>query len=625
VTAGRLRAWLGIAVTSAGALAPAAPAAADISLSATRDAKFPERAYVITLPEKSRLAKGQVTVRENGGPVEGLRVSAVGAARRAKLGVVLAIDASTSVRGGAYESAFEAARAFARERVGRQPLALVTFSNSPSTVMPFTAEESRIDEVLGNPGIPSGGTHMYDAALRSIELVKGARLPGGYVVVLSDGADHGSAAGIDDVVHAARAANVRIYTVGLESDRFDPEALAALAEGGGGTYWQATSVDELEEVYRVLGAQISNAHQLTYRSLVRPNRNVDVDVTVAGLGSASASYRSPKLSVDGSTGTADGGVDWGSPLVLALAIALVVGLLLAATVIVARGRRLSARDRVAQFVSPVDADGPAPTLSGRLAAGAERSLGGSGWWERFAAEMDVGGVRQSPGHVVIGAIVLAASLLLVGGSASGSGAVGLALALTVFVGVWAVVHRRAQKQRRLFADQLADHLAVVGGSLRVGHSLPAALSSTLDEAPEPARREFERVMTDEKLGKPLEDALEEAAQRMRNRELEHVALLAKLQREVGADAAEMVDQVVATVRERQELRRAVRTLTAQGRFSQLILSALPIASLAFLTLTYRDYVDPLYETSVGRIILGASAVMVVAGSLIIRRIVTFKV
>jgi tight adherence protein B len=165
----------------------------------------------------------------------------------------------------------------------------------------------------------------------------------------------------------------------------------------------------------------------------------------------------------------------------------------------------------------------------------------------------------------------------------------------------------------------------VGGSLRVGHSLTGALTSALDEAPDPARREFARAVQDERLGMPLEEALELVSERMDNREVEHISLLAKLQREAGADAGEMVDQVVSTVRERQELRRMVRTLTAQGRFSQLVLTLMPIGSLLFLTVAYNDYVYPLYHTSAGHIVLGLAAVLLLCGALAIRKIVTFKV
>jgi tight adherence protein B len=295
-----------------------------------------------------------------------------------------------------------------------------------------------------------------------------------------------------------------------------------------------------------------------------------------------------------------------------------------AFILVLRGPRRGTRERVAEFVAPT---GPTeqPTLTGRLAQGAERSLAQTSWWGGFATEVDVAGIRRAPGQVVVIALGIALSLAFLSASVTGTGLVGVACLLIAPIAVWAFIHARAQRERKLFGDQLAAHLAVVGGSLRVGHSLPTALTAALDDAPDPARREFARAVSDERLGRPLEDALEEVCDRMDNRDVEHVSLLARLQREAGADAAEMIDQVVATVRERQELRRTVRTLTAQGRLAQLILSVLPPAALLLLSVTNPPYVEPLFETNIGHVVLATSAVLVVLGSLVIQRIVTIKV
>jgi tight adherence protein B len=617
------RASLALVVGAAVLAGSAGQASAAITLSPTGDAKFPRRAFVVTLPESSRLAPGQVSVTENGAPVHGLRTAPVGAARRARLGVVLAIDASSSMKGAAFESAVEAARAFASERNPEQPLALVTFGTGSRILQPFTTLDAEIQRALEDPGTPSGGTDMYDAALRSVQLIDKAGLKGGFVVVLSDGTDHGSTAGSEDVVAAARAAHVRVYGVGLQSDAFDPDALSALAETGGGSYSEATSADELGEIYRVLGAQLSNAHVVTYRSLARPGKHVKVRATVAGLGSDTMSYTAPKLRLEGVAPAApsDDGPSWDSGVARGLVVVVVVVLLAASIALFLRARLRTPRDRVAQFIEPPDEQ--ETTLTGRIAAGAERSISNASAWEGLAGALDIAGIRYTAGEVVIGTALAAVSLAFL--LASLAGPVGLLPLVVIPLGVWMFIRHRIRRERRLFGDQLADHLAVVGGSLRVGHSLTGALASALDEAPEPARREFARAVTDERLGMPLEDALEGVSDRMDNREIEHISLLAKLQREAGADAGEMVDQVVATVRERQELRRIVRTLTAQGRFSQMVLTLLPVGSLLFLTVAAGDYVDPLYTTSGGHIVLGVAAVLLICGALVIRKIVSFKV
>ena len=617
------RAALALAVGALVVLAGAGQALAAISLSEAGDAKFPRRTYVVTLPESTRLLPEQVHVTENGVPVDGLRTTPLGAARRAKLGVVLVIDASGSMRGEAFAGAVEAARAFARERNPRQPLALMTFGTDSNLVQRFTTIDDEIDGALEEPGTPRGGTHMYDAAMRSISLVREAGLQGGFLVVLSDGTDHGSSATSDQVVAAARAAHVRIYTVGLESPAFDPDALGSLAEAGGGSYSQATSAGELQEIYRALGAQLSNAHIITYRSLATPERKVRVRATVTGLGTAAASYTSPALDLHTPPAAEEGG-GWDSPGARLLIVIVVVGLLALAFMTLVRFRRRKPRDRVADFVDAAEGGSAGGiTLTGRLVTGAEQSISNATAWEGLARSLDIGGIEYSAGQVVLGSALAAISLSLLLGSVAGPA--GLLPLVIVPLGVWLYVRHRMRAQRRLFGDQLADHLAVVGGSLRVGHSLTGALASALEEAPDPARREFTRAVADERLGMPLEEALEKMSDRMDNREIEHISLLAKLQREAGADAAEMVDQVVATVRERQELRRLVRTLTAQGRFSQIVLTVLPIGSLTFLTVAYPDYVDPLYHTQAGNLVLGLAALLLLCGALFIRKIVTFKV
>jgi tight adherence protein B len=124
---------------------------------------------------------------------------------------------------------------------------------------------------------------------------------------------------------------------------------------------------------------------------------------------------------------------------------------------------------------------------------------------------------------------------------------------------------------------------------------------------------------------PLEHALEVVVQRMKSRELEQVALVAALQRETGGNTAEVLDRVTDTIRERMELRRLVRTLTTQGRMSRWIVSILPVALLVLISLLNPGYMHVMYERTAGRVLLGFAAVMIVSGSLVIRRIINIKV
>ena len=137
------------------------------------------------------------------------------------------------------------------------------------------------------------------------------------------------------------------------------------------------------------------------------------------------------------------------------------------------------------------------------------------------------------------------------------------------------VRRKVKAVRQEFADQFPGSLQVLASALRSGHSFNGALGVVVDHAHEPARAELARVLQDDRLGVLPEDAIRKLARRMANRDIEQVALLAELQRTSGGNSAEILDTVVGTIRERAEIRRLVRTLTAQGRMARWILTALP--------------------------------------------------
>jgi tight adherence protein B len=611
-----------LAVVAALAIAPSAGATGP-DLSAAGGARFPERTFVLTLPERAQLGPGAVRVTENGGPVRGLSVEPLGFARRSRLGVVLVIDTSASMRGAPLDGALAAARAFARERNPRQPLALVTFNGRTRVAMPLTTDPYEIRSALSRKGAAGGGTHIYDAGSAAVRLVRRARLPGGFVVLLSDGSDRGSATTARALAVASRAAHVRIYTVGLRSRAFESKALGSLAAAAGGEYSEASSSGQLARIYSALGSGLSNGYLVRYRSLAGPRDRVRVAAQVSGFGAAGASYTTPALAAPKQDPVARRG-PWSSPLALAAVVLLCAALIGLALAVVASRARQTPRQRVAQFVAPAGDPEQRP-LASRIVAGTERSLASSGWWAAFEEQVDVAGMGWPPAKLVVawvsGAIALAVLLL----AATGSALLGLAALVLLPPAGRAVVRGRAERERHRFGEQLSDNLAVVAGAMRAGHGLAGALASVVGDAPEPSRRELERVVADERLGAPLEEALDRAAQRMRNRELEQVAMLAVLQREAGADTAEMLDRVVATIRERHELRRAVRTLTAQGRLSRWILTALPAVVLAFLTAVNPTYVDPLYHTATGRLLLALAAAMVLTGSLVIKRIINFEI
>jgi tight adherence protein B len=316
---------------------------------------------------------------------------------------------------------------------------------------------------------------------------------------------------------------------------------------------------------------------------------------------------------------------WLTMVIVALLAAAGLGW---AIVAVARPRDGTLIERVGSFVSirrhsPEDAD-----LANRrrvdLLRGAESTLERLRWWPRFKATLELADIDASPTQVVgltiVGTVLLALLLSL------WLGALGVVLGVAAGpLAARALIRAKLARKRKLFADQLPDNLEVIAAALRAGHSLVGALSAVVESASEPSYSEFRRVVAEEQLGVPLEEALNAVVVRMNNRDLDQVALVSRLQRETGSSASEVLERVIETVRSRQELRRLVRTLTTQGRMSRWVLTALPVVLAIVMPLLNHGYMDPLFHKTSGQILLVLTAVMVFSGSVVIGKIVDIKV
>jgi tight adherence protein B len=288
------------------------------------------------------------------------------------------------------------------------------------------------------------------------------------------------------------------------------------------------------------------------------------------------------------------------------------------------------RKRMAEFVSVPAAirdSGRRPTaqLTEKMLEGTDSALRNSTFWRRFGWELEIAKVTMPPEQIVvltgIGSLLALLFIKLVSGSLLAA----LAIAAVIPLGVRSLLKRALAKQRKLFSEQLPDNLQVLASALRAGHSFMGALSVVVNDAPEPARSEFQRVVADEQLGVPIDEALHVVVQRMESRELEQVALVGALQRETGGNTAEVLDRVTETIRERFELRRTVSTLTAQGRMSRWVLTLLPLGLLLIISLLNPAYMHVMYVSNVGRVLLLMASISIACGSLVIKRIVNIKV
>jgi tight adherence protein B len=587
---------------------------------------FPVRSYVLTLPRGFELTGRKVQVLENGEPVTDV---AVAPTSTVKAGSVLLIDSSKSMLGKPIEAAMEAARAFASYRKPGQKLAVITYDAEARVLLPLTTDPSRIQAALATTPSVSFFTKTYDAIAQAATIVRGAGLDAASIVLISDGRELGSSTTQVAAIAAARREGIRIFTVGLGTRGVDSEALRLLSGRTGGAFIEAHSPDALVGIYNQLGYRLANEYLLQYKSFAGPEEHVRVRVTVPGVeDAAGASYIAPPLSTPPPAAFVTSSVDRGvrSILTMLFVAAIAAGLTGIAASTLIRPQRPVIRQRLGAFVSlarPAEAKRQTALLSERLLAGTEQSLTRTRWWAWFKQELEIAEIGLAAEQIVV--LTVGATLLMGWLFSLVWGTVAAIFAFALPLIVRALVKYRAERQRRLFAEQLPDNLQVLGSALRAGHSLVGALSVMVEDAPEPSRREFRRVVADEQLGVPLEDSFRQVSERMKSRDLEQVGLVAALQRQTGGNSAEVLDRVAETIRERAALRRLVRTLTAQGRMARWILTAIPVALFLFISVLNRDYMDPLFAETWGRLMLLAAGLMVVAGSLVIRKIIDIKV
>lgn len=188
-----------------------------------------------------------------------------------------------------------------------------------------------------------------------------------------------------------------------------------------------------------------------------------------------------------------------------------------------------------------------------------------------------------------------------------------------------IIKLRKRKRYKLFNDQLGDSIVLISNSLKAGHSFLQAVDSVATEMPSPISYEFKKLLKELRFGSSTENALGNLLERVESDDLELMINAVMIQREIGGNLSEILDNISETIRERVRLKGEIRTLTAQGRISGIVVSILPIALGIILYLLNPEYMNTLFTSSYGRIILILSFINQIIGILLINWIVKIEV
>jgi tight adherence protein B len=183
--------------------------------------------------------------------------------------------------------------------------------------------------------------------------------------------------------------------------------------------------------------------------------------------------------------------------------------------------------------------------------------------------------------------------------------------------------RKKQRMGRL-DEQLVDALMLMAGGLRAGYSFLQGAEAVVRELDAPIRDEFGSMLQDLRVGVQVEEALLSLAKRTGTEEFDMMVTAILVQRTSGGNLAEILETIAHTIRERMRIRREVSTLTAQERMSSYVVGALPIVAFGFLTFINPSYLDILFGTDMGRMLLAAAVGLEIIGFFIIRKIIDIK-
>jgi tight adherence protein B len=184
--------------------------------------------------------------------------------------------------------------------------------------------------------------------------------------------------------------------------------------------------------------------------------------------------------------------------------------------------------------------------------------------------------------------------------------------------------RRTQRLRRL-EQQLPLALDLIGRALRAGHALPTAIKMVGEETSDPIAREFRQLSEETNFGMGLPEALTRLAQRVPLDDVRFFVIAVLIQRETGGNLAELLDNIASIVRARLKLLGQVRTLSAEGRLSSWILSALPFVMAAALNVVNPEFMQVLWTDPTGRKLVGGALVAMALGMLWMRKIIRIRI
>jgi len=589
------------------------------------------------------LSSIETTVDGEVQPAEAELASDAGTVERVTL---LVIDVSQSMAGDRFTQAKTAALAFVDQAPADVQIGLVTFASGTEVVEEPTLDRDALRDAIGELSLTQR-TELYAGVRTAV-----AALPAdsqNSLLVLSDGRDT-SGDDVSATLAAVKGSGARVDVVALEQTGGPLNILGSIASAGRGDITSADDPAALTAVFEaqaeVLASQVLvtfavpdgwDGGDATVGVSLAAGRQTYTDEAFVAIPAVTAPIIDPDSSGTPVSAAAEPAAFTVSQPMMLGGIGAVglggLGVLLVMSGAFSSPKLASLDDRLAPYGEGANrfskagsaASGPGPGVKQQAIDATEKVLKGGSLDAKLGTKLDAGGLK----------LHAAEWLLMHAGIAIGAGLVGYVIGGNITIAVIALVvgavlpyvylSRKESKRIKAFSSQLADTLQLIAGSLSAGLSLAQSLDTVVREGNEPVSGEFRRALVEQRLGVNVDEALDGVAKRMKSDDFAWVVMAIRIQRDVGGNLSELLLTVANTLREREYLRRQVATLSAEGKLSAWILGGLPPTFFVYLVVSRPEYLQPMFDNTIGWMMLGAACVMMALGIFSMKKLVKVEV
>jgi tight adherence protein B len=620
--------------------APGSGTAADFGIREI-DATNPDAVKVTFFYQGNRTDLGSLTVRVNDRQVVSEPAKPLGDDR--SLGVVLLIDTSKSMEtNAAIERAKEGAIAFVNNKSPDDSVAIVHFDSEVQVAQDFTTDPVKLTDAITALALKPD-TSLYDGVVRAAGLFSETTLQKN-IVLLSDGGDTASLADENKAIGALTESGAVLFSIGIKGADFNVDTITRLATASGGSVRVVNSPTDLEKIYGDVLTSLKRQYTVTFPAgKVNPGP-VDVKLTVLSQ-QASGQFSLGSLS-EGASQVAPQAIakpsgpeffrsDAGLFLIVVLVLLAVGGIVysLGDTFARERGGLTSMLLPYSEgFVAADEDDGDEDDHGFVQTQFLQRAVDfTSQMAERQGLVTKVEGMLERANLPLRAAealffylAVVVVSFLLVT-VATSSLIFGIIVAAIAGLLPPAVLNFLASRRKKQFLALLPDTLQLLSGTLRAGYSLMQGVEAVAQEVSEPMGKELRRVVTEARLGRPLEVSLDAVAARMDSPDFAWAVMAIRIQREVGGNLSELLLTVAQTMTERERLRRDVAALTAEGKISAIVLGILPVGLGLAMYVINREYITVLFTEPIGQIMFGGGLLLALLGFYWMKKMIEIEI